>query len=115
MNCRILRVLYVGSHPFRLRACYRKSKRNRRWVEMNGEMIQIRTSRVRRRLPTPYRLPLRFDPLRERRRNRSAYPDLYGHYRFSRKSPWTEVRRSACKDKFHLELSWRKNDGKFWR
>ena len=156
MNCRILKVLHMGLNPFRLQAWYRKSKRNRRWVEVNGEMIQIRTSRVRRRvpaglnpfrlrtwrrmlrrewrwvemngemiqikmsrvkrrLPTPYRLPLRFDPLRERRLNRSAYPDLYSHYRFSRKSPWTEVRRSACKDKFHLELSWRKNDGKFWR
>ncbi len=93
MNCHILSVLHMGFNPFRLRAWYRKSKRNRRWVDVNGEMIQIKTSRVKRRLPTPYRLPLRFDPLRERRLNRSACPDLYSHYRFSRKSPWTEIRR----------------------
>ena len=133
MNCHILRVFHRGFNPFRFRTWYRKPKRNRRWVEMNGEMIQLKTARAKRRfpmglnsfrfrtwrrklirerrwveingemiqikisrvkprLPTPHHLPSKFDPLRERRLNRSAYPDRYSHYRSSRKSPWTEIR-----------------------
>ncbi len=71
MNCHILRFLHVDFNPFRLRAWYRKSKRERRWVEMKGEMIQIKISRCKRKVQAshepsgPYNLPLRFEHLRE--------------------------------------------------
>lgn len=44
MNCHILRLLHVDFSPFHLRAWYRKSKQERRWVELSGEMIQIKIS-----------------------------------------------------------------------
>jgi len=58
-------------NPFRLRTWYRRLKREQRWVEMNGKMIQIKISRVKRRVQAshessvPYNLPLRFEHLRE--------------------------------------------------
>ena len=65
MDCHILRLLHVDFNPFRLRAWYRKSKQEQRWVEMNGKMIQIKISRGKRRVQVPYDLPLRFEHLRE--------------------------------------------------
>jgi len=65
MDCHILRLLHVDFNPFRLRAWYRKSKQERRWVELSGEMIQIKISRDKRRVQVPYDLPLRFEHLRE--------------------------------------------------
>jgi len=71
MDCHILRLLHVDFNPFRLRAWYSKAKQERRWVELSGKMIQIKMSRVKRRVqvphapPRPYNLPLRFEHLRE--------------------------------------------------
>lgn len=65
MDCHILRLLHVDFNPFSLRAWYRKSEQERRWVELSGEMIQIKISRVKRRVQVPYDLPLRFEHLKE--------------------------------------------------
>ena len=65
MDCHILRLLHVDFNPFRLRAWCRRSKQERRWVELSGEMIQIKISRGRRRIKIPYELPLRFEHLKE--------------------------------------------------
>ena len=65
MNDHILRLLHVDFNPFRLRAWYRRSKQERRWVELSGEMIQIKISPGKRRVQVPYDLPLRFEHLRE--------------------------------------------------
>jgi len=69
MDCHILRLLHVDFNPFRLRAWYRKSKQERRWVELSGEMIQIKISRGKRRVQIPYDLPLRFEHLKEQMGN----------------------------------------------
>ncbi len=53
MKGHILRLFQVGFNPFCLRACYRNSKRERRWVEMKGEMIQIKIWLVKGRLQVP--------------------------------------------------------------
>jgi len=65
MNCHILRLLHVDFNPFRLRAWYRKSKQEQRWVELSEEMIQIKMSRGKRRVQVQYNLPLRFEHLRK--------------------------------------------------
>ena len=74
MDCHILRLLHVEFNPFRLRAWYRKSKQERRWVELSGEMIQIKISRGKRRVQIPYDLPLRFEHLKEQMGNYKRYP-----------------------------------------
>jgi|GEM_PF-6272417 len=78
MDCHILRLLHVDFNPFRLRAWCRRSKQERRWVELSGEMIQIKISRGRRRIKIPYELPLRFEHLKEQMGNYKSTRDIGG-------------------------------------
>ena len=78
MDCHVLRLLHVDFNPFRLRAWYRKSKQERRWVELSEKMIQIKISSGKRRVQVPYNLPLRFEHLREQMVNyKSTSEKLY--------------------------------------